>query len=223
MKRISGWIGCPFLAAAALLAFTAASRGALVIADFTSGANPVQNWGLVSLATGTPPVAGTGNWAIATVAQYWGQFSIPGWATAGQMTVASLNSYSQVELDMILPSAGWDSGNMTLVLEIEAENMPNTVTYSVNHNVSALKDQLLHFSMDYSSVVGVIPASGWVDMRLYVRPGYDYIWDGGNPSGVSYTAQTVYLDNITLSAVPEPSALLLAIGSVAVLGGRRRR
>ncbi len=205
------------------MASTAPSRGALVIADFTSGTGPVQNWGLVSLSAGTPPVAGAGSWAVATVAQYWGQFAIPGWATGGQMTVASLNSYSQVELDLILPSAGWASGNMTLVLEIEAENLANTITYSVNHDVSTLKDQVLHFTMDYSGAVGVIPASGWVDMRLYIRPGYDYIWDGGNPSGVPYAAQTVYLDNISLSAVPEPSAWLMAAGSLAGCGAIRRR
>lgn len=197
----------------------------LVLGDFTSGTGPVQNWGVVSLSTAVPPVAGSGSWLQANVSQYWGQLPVPGWATGGQLTVASFNSYSKIEFDLILPSANWLGNGLNLAFEVEAENLSTTAIAPTWMNVSALKDQVIHISLDYSSL-GAVPDSGWIDIRLNLNPGYEWMWDGDNSSSVPYSPQTFYLDNLTLTTapVPEPSVLALGLmGAMVVVGMRRRR
>jgi hypothetical protein len=198
------------------------ARADIVLGDFTLGTSPVQGWGVASLATATPPVAGTGSWLQAGVYQYWGQLPVPGWATGGQLSVANLNSYSLLEFDLILPSASWLGNGLNIGLEIQAENMATTSIPWTWMDVSTLKDQILHVSLDYSPI-GTVPDSGWIDIRLNLQPGYDWIWDGNNPSVVPYTPQTLFLDNLTLTAVPEPSTFALAgMGLAGLLIFRRR-
>lgn len=201
---------------------SASSPAAIVLADFTGGTAPVQGWGVASLATSTDPSPGSGDWGSVTVSQYWGQMTIPVWAT-GNLTVSNLNSHSKLEFDLILPSAGWLSGNINVDLGISI-NGTDFGPASASYNISALKDQVVHFAVDYSGA-GILPdaTTGGPDISLNINPGYDWMWDGGNSESIPYVNQQFYIDNITLTAIPEPSAsaALGAMGALALL--RRRR
>jgi hypothetical protein len=223
----------PILAAACaiLSCMSGASQAAVVLADFTGGTWPVQGWGVASLSTTMDPSPGSGEWGSVAVSQYYGQMTIPSWAT-GNLTVANLNSNSKLEFDLILPSAGWLSGNINIDLGIYIDPTNDSVNNGTDYgpagasfNVSSSKDQILHFAIDYSAA-GILPDAigGGPDINLNINPGYDWMWDtGGNPSGVPYTDQSFYIDNITLTSVPEPSAAAVfgAMGVMALL--RRRR
>lgn len=201
---------------------SASSPGAVVLADFTGGASPVQGWGVAALSTTMNPSPGSGEWGSVAVSQYWGEMTIPVWAT-GSLTVANLNSHSKLEFDLILPASGWLSGNINVDLGINI-NGTDFGPAGASYNVSALKDQIIHFAIDYSGA-GILPdaATGGPDISLNFNPGYDWMWDGGNSGSIPYVNQQFHIDNITLTAVPEPSAVTVvaAAGALALL--RRRR
>lgn len=191
------------------------SQGAVTLADFESGTSPVQNWGVVSLATATAPSPGTGGWGDATVSQYWGEMTIPSWAT-GNLTVANLNSHSKVEFDLILPSSGWLGSNVNIRVEFQLNGGAAYSSGWATTNVSASKDQIVHFTFDYSAAGTFPAATAGPDITLNINPGYEWMWDGANTSGTAYTPQQVYVDNIQLTGVPEPG--VAALGGLGVLG-----
>lgn len=216
--------------AVAILGSTSGSaQAAVVLADFTGGTWPVQGWGVASLSATTNPSPGSGEWGSVTVSQYWGQMTIPVWA-AGNLTVANLNSNTKLEFDLILPSSGWLSGNINIDLGIYIDPTNDSTNNGTDfgpsgqsYNVSGLNDQILHFAIDYSAA-GVLPeaAGGGPDINLNINPGYNWMWDGNNPGFSPYANQQFYIDNITLTSVPEPSAAV-AFGAMGALSLLRRR
>lgn len=219
-------VSIPVILAAATLALPTTSAGAAVLlADFSSGTNPVQSWGVSTLSTGIPPVAGSGNWADVTVEQYWGKLTIPGWATS-DLTIARINSNSAVEFDLIFPSSGWLPGHANIELSFELNGSSALPTVHslgwTTPDISSSKDQSLHFSINYGSL-GALPDTSDINLHLHINPGYDWMWDGTNNSGATaYTNQRFYIDNIALTSVPEPAVTLLAL-SGGMAGLRRRR
>lgn len=196
------------------------ARAAVLIADFSAGTGPVQGWGVTSLGAGVPIVAGAGQWGSATASQYWGKLTIPNWAT-GDLTIANVNSGDRVDFDLILPSLGWQSGHVNIELSFTTDGPVDRSAGWQTYDISALKDQVVHFSIDYS-MLGGLPASSGLDMHLNINPGYDWMWDGSNPGAVAYTDQQFYIDNIMLTNVPEPTVTVLGVaGAMLVL--RRRR
>jgi hypothetical protein len=213
------------LAVAAGIMACGSASAAVVLADFTGGTGPVQGWGVASLSTSTDPAPGTGAWGAVAVSQYWGQMTIPSWAT-GNMTVANLNSNTQLEFDLILPSTGWVTGNINIDLGIYIDSTNDAVNNGIDYgpagqsfNVSSSKDQILHFVVDYSAA-GIIPDAigGGPDINLNINPGWDGMWTEANP----YVNQQFYIDNITLTNVPEPTAVALGAMGVLMLLRRKR-
>ena len=220
---------CLAFGSAILCSVPVSSQAAVMVADFAGGTWPVQGWGVSSLSTSTDPAPGSGPWGSVTVGQYWGQMTIPSWAT-GNTSVANLNGNSKVEFDLILPSSGWLSGNVTidlgLYIDSTNDSTNNGVEYgpaAASYDISGMKDQIIHFATDYSAA-GILPdaAGGGPDLTLNIYPNYNWMWDGGNSQSISYTPQQFYIDNIALTSVPEPSAAA-ALGAMGVLGLLRRR
>lgn len=212
-----------FLLALAMTATCGTSSAAVVIADFTGGTGPAQNWDLSGLTTTMDPAPGTGNWATAPVFQYWGNLPIPAWAAGGSLSIANLNSNSTLAFDVIFPSATWLKNSAIVSVQFRTGD-PNTAIFSTSTTVdlTGLKDQILHLEFDYSSAGPFADPANWgPDLSINIHPGYDWMWDtANNPGATAYTNQTFHIDNIAL--VPEPaSALLGAIGCLFLL--RRRR
>jgi hypothetical protein len=146
------------------------------------------------------------------------------------MTVANLNSNTKLEFDLILPSSGWLSGNLNIGLGIYIDSTNDATTNGVDYgpagasyDISGSKDQIIHFAIDYSAA-GILPdaAGGGPDLTLNFNPGWNWMWEGSNPESIPYTNQQLYIDNVTLTSVPEPSAVA-AFGAMGALAFLRRR
>lgn len=138
--------------------------------------------------------------------QYWGQITAQNWANS-TMTLANYTAADHVEFDLYLPATfTWPGLSIYLSGDV---NGP-----SVNPDLAKV-GQWQHIS----APIGAISKSDLAaNTQLFLNPG----WGTGGDYG-TYTGRTVYLDNIALTAVPEPAVLAtLAACGLMVLRQRRR-
>lgn len=215
-----------------MVAVAAVPARAVIISDFDPGGTyfgGVEGWfnygGLPSV-TATAAPGGTSLWLGVKPNQYYGNITAQNWAIPG-VTNADLNTNTNLEFDLIV-GTDWLPAGFTMSVEMQVGGgVGGTINkYLTYSNPSVAKATVIHVNLPYAAVLPVLdPTATFYNLSLNASPGYDYGWDGSNPSVVPYDAHW-YVDNIQLTtgvAVPEPTTLgLVAAGGLLAMLRRRR-
>ncbi|MGA2798648.1 MAG: PEP-CTERM sorting domain-containing protein [Thermoguttaceae bacterium] len=195
-------------------------RADVVVSNFED--NAVDGWfnyaGNPIAVIAAPALPGLGNYSLEeTVTNpYWGQITAQSWANA-TLNTANLNASQSIDMDLVFPSANWLPSWANLQLEVQdGGGSLGTQTNSFYLNLTGLtKDAITPVSFPISSILPLDPTANFVNLSLWVQPGYDPAWG-------TYTAK-VDIDNVTL-VVPEPATLVLLAmsGLMALLYWRKR-
>lgn len=176
-------------------------------------------------AVSAAPDASLGSYSLLQTinSQYSGNMSLSVWSGNSQLSMANLNAGSQISFDLYFPTVSWQADHAAVSLEVWSGD-PWVDIFGTQNLSSLTKDAVIHMTFDLSSF-SMPRASTWGGgIDIYVEPGYDWRWDGNNPSGVPYSAQQVYIDNVQIVApVPEPGTMALAMAGGAALLFLRRR
>jgi PEP-CTERM motif len=191
---------------------------------FSGNAALMHNGGGVGLAMGS--YNDNANLAIAADISFLNltaPISLTGYALLGFNTAAGNGNYSpgttrttftglQVALDgnISLFLQGVETGSPIAYGGIYNPAAVSRLTYTVNTTTGAISNISFGSSLSLYSFV----TTGFTQART------EYVGIGGSLGNVNNYA---VFDNFTVTAVPEPSALMLALGGVALLGFRRNR
>jgi hypothetical protein len=227
-KRASGFTAA-FAVVIGIWAGTA--EAVAIVSDFEPGGTYYggdEAWfgyGMQSVAQESSPPGGTGNWLRASPNQYYGQMTNQSWANP-DISVGTFNNHSHLEFDLIVDNSWLPNASTPLTIEFQfGGGTSGTVNKykTVNFN-SATKQQVIHLDADYSTFGSSFdPTSTFWNLSFETHPGYDWGWDGANPSSVPY-ATKFWIDNVQLTGapLPEPASLgLVLLGGLAL--ARRSR
>jgi hypothetical protein len=194
----------------------------VMVSDFEN--NTTQGWANNVTVVAAPDVSlGSYSLQFSAAGQYWEHISVATWNNP-QLSIANLNAGSQVSFDLYFPSAGWLTDHAEVRLEVWSGD-PWVDIFGTQNLSSLAHDSVINVTFDLSSFSMPRAATWGGGIDIFVNPGYDWMWDtGSNPSGVPYTPQQVYIDNVQIvTPVPEPSTFALAgIGLAGLVIFRRR-
>jgi hypothetical protein len=213
---------CIILALALALASATAQAQVVFNQDFDGGYSGA--FGTSSYQGGSPALttnfisAGFGNpnsgWVAAMITTTWGDYY------GGQlqlMTVSGNTDPVAANYTLSFDAKGSAAANIQLGIQSWQNNYfgGSMIGSATVNQTLAVADQWQTFNINIGSLSGFNPTGATWQLNFQLNS-----WEWGGPGNVD----GLFIDNIKLTVVPEPSVLALAgLGTVALLRLRRRR